>query len=689
MPYPLTANAQAKINRRDDVSITVVAEITTGENTLRYSEYPTFDAMKGLRLSASIFELLNSAGQTGSMTINICDEDGMLKDLITTTNLIGEKVEIFVVFNDLTWADRVLVFSGKVETPFRWNENTRIVTLTCLPESLEGKIPAPIVFGDMPGVKVVDPLDGLKAISHLYAQSKGKRDRRTANIVTYNQVFSVDREVPEEMLGEFYTLLVGKILVNGTFTTLNQFTCASTNISFALPNFLGRKKDDVDFDNTSIAFLGPVDTSNPGLEAGLNGKYIRMKIDIKYNVWRFNPSAYEETGGTMYGNLEGSGMTPPEKRPEMPTEIIEPIFDQSIFLVNEFTKSDYNLQTDERHDYYEYICKCTSHDVGNGKIAFDKPPTTMMGEPILITPDNCQIIGVYGEYPLKVKGNMYNEYAEYWTTGDSAKITFIGLGTNHLVSVIPADDVVNVFDSEMNIKRDDEYTEVLTPELKIYVGEIGSIWCSIKSSVGPNIIDIIKFIIENYTTLTFDTSNYATLHALHEDFPVGFYYEEEVTVADCLKDICYQACLEYTIYSKTFKLEDATKRNALSSLLSLDHSNTEIGSIMWETSNSKNLSTSLIGTWSKTEYPGHIEEEYKAENNVDVFEERIKTIDFPIYHAEGSVERAITWYLDLLSNVWEYVSFRCFLNAMNMYPYRTQIDMVGLSMQYHIVQQSS
>jgi len=679
MPYPLTANAQAKINRRDDVSVTTVVEIDIGGNTLRYSEYPVFNSIKGLRVNTSIFELLNNAGQTGSVPISICDEDGSLKSIITSTNIIKNAISVFMVFEDLTWDDRVLVFNGTLETPFKWNENTRIVTFNCVPQQLNGKIPAPIVFGDMPGVEVVDPLDGLKATSPIYTISAGKKNRNAGNIIIGNNSFSVDREMPDEMVGPVYTLLLGNILVTGYFQSNTSFLCQHINTSFQLPNIQVRNEDDLDYENMSVAFITAINPDSPGMEQGLSGKYLRIKINVDYEIWRFRVSEFEKLGGSPFGNRQGSYSTPPTSPPTIPDEIDEEVFDQSIFLVNQYTKEDYNLQTTMKHDEYEYICKCSSHDIENGKITLDKPPTNMMGEPLLLDNNNSQLIGVYGEYPLRIKGNMYNEYSEHWTTGDNASIEFFGLDREHLVSVIPANEVVNVFDRDMILQPESDYTVELTPELKINTGKIGTIWCSIESSVGPNIIDIIKYIIENYTTLTFDMTDYAALHLKHENFPIGFYYPEEVKVSKCIKDLCYQSCLEYTIYSGNFILKDATSRNAIPSILTLDRASTELGSIIWETSNSKNIVTDITGTWSKTEYPKHIEEEYKANNNTDKFEEVIKTIDYPIYHAEGSVERSVTWYLDLLSNIWENVSFRCFLHAMNLYLYeRVTADLFEL-----------
>ena len=664
MPYPLTVDAQAKINRRDDVALTLLVELIVGDKVFKYSKLALFGAKKGLRVNSNVLELLNSAGQTGSLPINIIDKDDEMRQLIMNENIMKCPVNVWVIFEDLTWDDRILVFSGKAETPFKWNENTRTVSFNVLPYGLDGKIPAPIVFGDMPGVNVKHELDGLRAVTPLYCYATGKRRRDKMNTVTYNNYFYVNMDMPDNMvnqgfdpetnapLGPFYSLIVDKVFVSGYFKTKRMFKCAY-GVNMGWPHDIGddaytvvdRKEKDKDYESTNTFWVRP----NPGGDE-YTGKYLDLNMNYTYKIFK----ADEPPSGMELENL----------------------FLDSTFLIYEGSDIDTKIIPEETEEQWTYRCKCSSHNQYTGKITVDKGPFTAYGQPILITPENCSFTNAYGEYPLHMTGDMYNDYAEHWTTGKDAKIEFYEESMETLISVLPSNYVLNVFDSDMNLLiPNQEYSITLTPQTTITREEITSVWCSVSSSVGPNIVDIIKYIIENYTELTFNMDDYTDLHDLHENFPVGFYYPEEVTVGACLKDICRQACLEWTIYGGEFFLKDATSRQNIPTDLTLDSSQLELGSIRWDTSRSKDLVTSLKGTWSETEYPDDEEREVELENNIDLFGEIYGTMDFPIYHAEGSIQRALTYYLDRRSNVWENLTFRNFLYSMNMYLYeRVDVD---------------
>jgi len=660
MPYPLTAPAQTKISSIDNVSIVPLIEFTVDGKIFRYSTIEIFDAKKGLKLSTSAYEFMNATGQSGSLPINIVDETGEIFSILKDETIVKSNISIYIVFTDLTWADNVLIFSGKIETPFKWSENTRIISFNCLPHRLEGTITGPIVFGDMPGVQIIDPLNGLAATSPIYMRSAGKRKRFASNIVTGNSDFTVNIDIPDEYIDTNCYIKLGKILCNGSFIDKRTFHCNAINTTYELPNVRNRDEDDSDIDNRNAVYI-------TGSGVDLAGKYIRFKIDTEYQIFRFAKTEFETTGGSSFGNLEAGAITEPSLMPQVPDNIEEDVFKQGSIIVPETSSYNGKVKTTKRKDSYYYTCKCTSYSPTDGKMIIDQGPVNMFGEPIFLDQYNAQIIGVYGEYPLSIPGNMYVDYSEYWTTGDSAKIEFIGQTFEHTISVLPANSITNIFTSDMQLQTEIEYDLVLNPEAKIKVNTIGNRWCSVSSTVGPNIVDIIQYIIENYTELTFNADS--ALHTTHSNFPVGFYYTDDVDVKKVLDDICLQACLKYTIYGNDFTLKDATTKNEVINELTLQQSNLEIGSLRWETSRSADLFTTVIGEWSVNNYPDNNKETVEMSNNESKFDENIKTINFNIYHAEGSVERAVTYYIDLYSNIWEYITFRSFLYCINLYLY--------------------
>ena len=67
------------------------------------------------------------------------------------------------------------------------------------------------------------------------------------------------------------------------------------------------------------------------------------------------------------------------------------------------------------------------------------------------------------------------------------------------------------------------------------------IYVTFQSSVGPNIADIIEYIVEQYTDLTCDPTTFAHCRTKLAPFPANFPINERKNVIQTLRDIAFQA----------------------------------------------------------------------------------------------------------------------------------------------------
>ena len=66
------------------------------------------------------------------------------------------------------------------------------------------------------------------------------------------------------------------------------------------------------------------------------------------------------------------------------------------------------------------------------------------------------------------------------------------------------------------------------------------IYVTFQSSIGPNIVDILEYLIENYTDLTWDATSFNHCRTKLAPFPANFPLLDRKNVLQVLKDIAFQ-----------------------------------------------------------------------------------------------------------------------------------------------------
>ena len=581
-------------------------------------------------LILAVSNLVYALENTGTVTVKIFDSEANYYNQLS--GVLGTNAVLKL--NDTE------IFSGKIDVPLVWDDKKCELSVTITPNVGDEIITAPVAIGD-----INIPVESNKVSSKngLYQRSGGKKTRGVGSVVLGNNDIIMDREADESKIGEGYHFNIDGVICLGYLETTNKLIATTVNMSYNnLPTILNRPDPGTDLvqEKPSVIYAN-------GIHEEIQGKYIRLAIRSEYLVHRmcgWHSDSFSENRMTYANNFDLNDLIDGIDWSQFEDEI----FKKATFKVNgEDTNVSYRRET----DYFYYTCQISSIDFDNRTISLDQPPTDIWGEPILLDPSNCKVIGIYGRYPLTIPGKMYNDYPPEWNA--SGEITFYGdspFGDGQLLSTIPG-SVVSATNDELCTA---DFTFWDEDDGTHFSGNADEAYFS--SITGNNAIDIIQY-ISNW-----DLEVQVGLYDMHKDYYMGRYYTDDVRVIDIIRDICKEACIAYSIVGNKLYLSDLTGELDTTPIIYED-SEVEIGTVKIQQTPYKDLKSIFVGKWKDI-----LEHEDKITVNGSVVGRDKWTYDYEFYHSEIPVRRSVEYYACILGNSWELLSFNCFLSHMEARP---------------------
>lgn len=208
-------------------------------------------------------------------------------------------------------------------------------------------------------------------------------------------------------------------------------------------------------------------------------------------------------------------------------------------------------------------------------------------------------------------------------------------------------------------------TEVVLDEplSRIADGWEDDLYITSTSTVGPNTVDIMIWLIEKYTTFTWDATTFNSVKTKLANYPSSFPILERKNILTVLQEIAYQCrCAIYLRDHKFYLIYLPDRPDAVTSIseddvdsntLELTHTNTE------------DLVTKLTATWKK-DYS--IEESNKIilRHNVAKYGTQEATTDWYIYNVLDLVHKSATFWLIRKSNTWRIANFNTPINKLQL-----------------------
>lgn len=202
------------------------------------------------------------------------------------------------------------------------------------------------------------------------------------------------------------------------------------------------------------------------------------------------------------------------------------------------------------------------------------------------------------------------------------------------------------------------------PPLREYDGQRwgNQIYVTLKSSVGPNTSDVIKYLLQTYSSIPVDSTSFTAIASLITKYPCGFTRFDKGDVISLCEQISYLARLGLIIDDGTISLRYLSK--APSSVIDINESLTSLQSIEMNFTLTENIYTRLEADYVLTYHPAQrFKRKYIYEANVSKYGLRKRSIDVFIYNIPSCVEKSVNFWGTRDSNSWRTFSAKLALES--------------------------
>lgn len=194
------------------------------------------------------------------------------------------------------------------------------------------------------------------------------------------------------------------------------------------------------------------------------------------------------------------------------------------------------------------------------------------------------------------------------------------------------------------------------------------IYVSFVSSVGPNPVDIIQWLIENYTSYTVDAANFASVKTKLTNFPSHFVVTDRPSVLKLIQDIAYQARMATRIVDGVYQLVFLSEEPT--SLRTLTAADVVLGTFDIEYTRTEDLVTNHRITWQDQYTPQiqgeDVEEELAIRFNIPKYGSSEEEYDWYTQTTFETINKAATFWLIRKSNTWLEISFQTTIKHLDL-----------------------
>jgi hypothetical protein len=621
----LSAAVQAKITQKLGVEPVNILEVqwATDGPWIKYADKDITDYefnIKGNILSISQLESvvkLDGQGQTQGLSVVLSDTSGDLKTAFDGTDLHGKKCKLTQWFEGLPLSERFTIYQGEINSPIVWGEGDRSLSfevVTKLSDVEIGFSPEEGQFPYLPNSIIGKPWP-----------------------IVFGSVF----QLPAVLLNEI---------------PRTQTTIASGTVD---PTLAPRIHELSQIINSLTAIwlmyvIGEGVARNNASNAQFEYENADTEEEARFwagEVVRFTALAEQ------YRSAAGSALT---QRSQAEAELNN----LRVTQVGQITNSPDSIELVDASNYPQGTqlelqigeIQLSGSVSGNTLTVFDSSNDNFDGdfsEPFGFTFAQAgELVHILSASPLvyiiSIIPVTVEDVQVYKTIGSSKVLTTI-LSSYYTIK------------TETMGPYEVTYLTVEVPisTLDNTLGDEIFITCT--SNIGPNTVDILRWIVETYTTFDIDETSFASVKVFIENYPSHFALLERKNVLSVLEEIAFQArCAIWVsnniIYLKYLSEEDVTAST-------FTESNIDAGSLSVFTTTSEEIVTKLVAEWVEGYAQGG-PHTLILRNNGTPYGIRERTIDFYIYNIAELVAKSATFWSIRLSNVWKHLSFSTFIDKL-------------------------
>ena len=632
-----------------------------------------------------ISELDNIVGVTNNdsseeLSITLIDTDGSIKNILDTYDVHQRNVRVYQYFEGLDIADKFLLFAGKLSSPIIWSENKRTVRFTVisqledrefgfsaeegqfpfLPKDLVGKA-WPVIFGkvlDVPALRVNKAVTGTTLCGvgivtggeahENFSDTNGcgiglSLGQAFFQINHLNRVSAAYDAAFEHAQAAAIRAQVNEIRTQAQKSAGGAVAQKSCTVS-------ARSKTVADAESQGqgcnpIRILGGEDfLQNTSIELNIGGGIFRGRMqDDKFHVSSRRFPIDETTVDSIVSaanicvNIGGDNGGIQTLETQVPfvtisnTRGIETIKSEAAFFCSLSDGSATNTNEVMQHRWFEPGTRVSMHS--------DEPITYIVS----ITPGTVLAVKAYKQFEgIKKLVNVPNDLWQVQTV-TYGSITAVQVVTTKPLSTIPDQ------------------------------GWEDDLYVTFESTIGPNIIDILKYIITNYTNsdLTWDSISFDAVAENLEPFPANFPVLDRRNTIDVLRDIAFQARCALLLNNGVFYIKYLPEEPGIDDTITVSDIYRE--SVEVTLTSTENLVTKMVVLWRLSWADGNGEkpERIILRHNVKKYGTKEKEFDFFIYNQPDIVLKCATFWLIRNSNTWKQIRFSVPLTKLQLETFDT------------------
>ena len=189
------------------------------------------------------------------------------------------------------------------------------------------------------------------------------------------------------------------------------------------------------------------------------------------------------------------------------------------------------------------------------------------------------------------------------------------------------------------------------------------LWGFVSSPIGPNTVDILRWIIETYTTHEIDETSFDEVRELVDPYPSNFALQDRPQVMQVLADIAYQARCIIWLKNNKFYIKYKPKRDT--SIATITEADVIENTLEVSYTESEDLTTKYLAEW-RSEYKSGKKNLVILRYNIAYYGVHEKRYDYFIYTQQQLVEKSATFWLIREANTFKQCTFKVPIKFLNI-----------------------
>ncbi len=611
---------------------------------------------------------INVSGSSDSeeISISLDDTDGSIKTFMDTNDVHKVDAWVYQYFYGMHLDDKFLLFKGTVNSPIVWNEGTRQVSFNIVSrledddvgfsaeegqfrsvaDELIGK-PWPLVFGSVTGVRAL-------------------RLTRVGAAITGQAISLPDITLNGHALA---------IRVNANYQQNQQDAMNSLVTSFGSAAGASDTEDEVNY------WLALRDKS---IQAADNARINAINFRNRQLVIIADYNTQVAAGSSTGVNIIDSGSP-------IPTGAIEVKIGGARFIGD----NNGSRITFESHDISWYVSAGREwirvNTYGTVPRELTDEPLNLpraTGEQILASSVTYGYSGdrfvVHNTFKqIKLDGNVTGSSLGYFHVSAGTSIEVLTAEPQkYIVSITPGIirrvsayynnnglRVLRVVPTEYYTETHERYGSVIATGITTTdaLSKLGNweddIFVDFFSTVGPNTVDIMEYLIDNYSGLTYDTTSFDAVKEKLENYPSHFTLHVRKNILTLLKEMAWQCRCSIRLVNDVFYLTYLSE--SPTTVDSIETTDILVDSLELGYTATEDLTTKMVCTWEST---GSQKEKHRIilKNNVSKYGVQENDYDFYIYNYLDAVIKSATFWLIRYSNTWRKATFTTPITKLNI-----------------------